>query len=209
MTQKQNLINIRNYLYNQFPADKFFFFITINLPFSAKTYDLYRFITIIRYLLSKFEKRLLGGKESWKRHPYKFYAFCENQFNTTPWHIHLLAPFINPITNTQLSVSFVDWCLDGANKKFIRQYTGDRGADYDIKLVPYSQLRNLIRYCTKELYFDGIVNADRIYTPDILFLKSTNTKKRKRNRIHKMVRKMKTRDDLIAILSKKYPIGCL
>ena len=206
MSQYQNLINIRNYLYNQFPADESFFFITISLPFSAKTNDLYRFITIIRYLLSKFEKRLLGGKESWKRHPYKFYAFCENQFNTTPWHIHLLAPFINPITNTQLSVSFVNWCLSGANKNFIRQYTGDKGADYKIKLVPYSDLQQVIKYCTKELYFDGTVNADRIYTPDILFLKSTKTTKRKRNRIHKMVRKMKTRDDLVAILSRKYTI---
>ena len=206
MSQYQNLINIRNYLYNQFPADESFFFITISLPFSAKTNDLYRFITIIRYLLSKFEKRLLGGKESWKRHPYKFYVFCENQFNTTTWHIHLLAPFINPITNTQLSVSFVNWCLSGANKKFIRQYTGDKGADYKIKLVPYSDLQRVIKYCTKELYFDGTMHTDRIYTPDILFLKFPKATKRKRNRIHKMVRKMKTRDDLVAILSRKYTI---
>lgn len=205
MNKYQNLINIRNHLYNQFPVDTPFFFITINLPYSLKTHDLYCFIGVMRYMLGKFEKRLLGGTESWINHPYMFYAFCENQFNTNTWHIHLLAPLINPITNTQLSLSFVDWCLNGANNKLRRHYKRNKGADYDIKLLPYSELRNLIRYCTKELYFDRTVNADRIYTPATIFYKRLKHK-RNRTRLSKLTRKMRTLEDLIQILSRKYTI---
>ena len=68
MTQ-QDLISIRNYLYNQFPADTPFYFITINLPYSLKTHDIHQFITTIRYLLAKFEKRLLGYDKNWNKHP--------------------------------------------------------------------------------------------------------------------------------------------
>ena len=204
MTQ-QDLISMRNYLYNQFPANTPFYFITINLPYSLKTHDIHQFITTIRYLLAKFEKRLLGYDKNWNNHPYMFYAFCENKWNTDSWHIHILAPFINPKTHTQPVLSFVEWCFNGANNLFKRHYKSNRGADYDIQLVPYYKLPTLIKYCTKELYFDYTLHTDRIYTPATIFYKPSKHK-RKRTGLPKPIRKMRTMKDLIQILSRKYTI---
>lgn len=205
MNREKEFIRLRDDIYNQIPHDTPLFFITINLPYSLKTYDLCRFTTLMRYLLSKFEKHLQGGATSWINHPYMFYAFYENNKGKEPWHIHILAPFINPITNTQLSLNFVERCFERANNIFKRHTKRNRGVDYDIQLVPYSNTRNTINYCTKELYFDGTLHTERIYTPETLFYKH-KTKKRARTRLPKPIRKMRAPEDLIQILSIKYTI---
>ena len=175
------------------------YFISIQLPFALRNYDLSQTEHFFKYILSKFEKHLQGGSKAWIKHPYRFIGFYENKFDQGTWHIHILGSFTNPCTGAHIGLDEMDVALGKANKKLMKRYKLRQGIEYDIQIA--NSMPKVSKYCTKELMFKGFVDSDRITTSEILFDYHKKPHKRKKKRL---INRTYTRTEIKQKLSQKY-----
>lgn len=204
-------MEIRQMIGAKIPHDTPVYFITISFPFEFRTYDLGVAVSRARYLMSKFEKHLLHCDRRWIEKVYDFDLFFENVKGKKEWHMHLLATFINPTTGEQLPETVIADTLEKACTRFMSHYNLSRALDSDVKLVPYEDAQKVIEYCTKELLYNDTLHADRIYCPQTLFNHSDvspkkDKKRPKHTKLQRKIRRARTKDDLLQVLSQKYAI---
>lgn len=201
---KQELADFQDTIYNKIPKGRSTYFITICHPYKYKVYDIGTFAKINKIILSIFEKHLLNHNRRWMFHLYDFDAFFENKNNEDQFHLHLLATFIDN-AGKQLSKDYIDKALSKTNNTMKLFYHADRDLDYDIKLVPYRDIKKVIGYCTKEMTTAGYLNTNRWYNPQTLFeFDKTHSKRKNLTKTQRQIRRIKTKDDMAAILYSKY-----
>lgn len=180
------------------------YFISIQLPFALKTYDLSQTEQYFKYILSKFEKHLQGGSNAWIKHPHRFIGFYENGFGQKTWHIHILGSFINPCCDARIGLDEMYAALGKANDKLMKRYNLRQGMEYDIQIA--NNISKISKYCTKELLYRGFIDSDRITTSEILFDYHKKPPKRKTPARKRQIRINRSCDkqNIKQILSSKY-----
>ena len=201
---KQELIDFQKLIYNKIPQGCSIYFITICLPYKFRVPDIVTFTQIIKRLLSIFERHLLKHNRRWAKHIYDFDAFLENENGEGQWHLHLLGTFIDDAGN-QLSKDYINKAMYKTSNTMKLFYHADRDLDYDIKLVPYRDVEHIVGYCTKEMIACGFLNTNRSICPQVLFeIHKTHRKRKNLTKTQRRIRRIKTSDDMAAILYSKY-----
>lgn len=201
---KQALANFQRLIFNKTPNGRSIYFITICLPYKFSVPDIMTFTQIMKRLLYIFEKHLLKHNRRWMDHLYDFDAFFENQNYNGQWHLHLLGTFIDH-AGIQLSKDYLDKALSKTSNTILRFYKANQKLDYDIKLVPYSDLKRVVGYCTKEMTVSGFLNTNRYTCAQVLFgFHKTHRKRKNLTKTQRRIRRIKNKEDMSAILYSKY-----
>ena len=135
-------------------------FISIQIPFEAKTEDMDAFMRQAWLIIKRAEKNLLG--RYWVSKHYRFVGFCERGQDKT-WHAHLL------LACHDRDKATVEAAFAAAGEYYKR--TRRTEAVPDILIKEITGLKGVIRYCTKQLGLDRLahVRSEHIFLSEEIF----------------------------------------
>ena len=131
-------------------------YLTVDLPISVQHYNYTKANYVLRNIVKRYEKELVG--RHWNKKPVHFIGFAE-QGKHKIWHWHLLL----------WAFQYTDAELQSALVKTI-QYMNLDVKTMDIRPIDRTPWK-LDKYNVKELFANGNLhfNSDRIFTSETLF----------------------------------------
>lgn len=153
----KELLEILGWIYRMYHPN---LFISIQIPFEAKTEDRDAFMRQVWLIVKRAEKNLLG--RYWVSKHYRFVGFCERGQDKT-WHAHLL------LACHDRNKAAVEAAFAAAGEYYKR--TRRTEAVPDILIEEIDGLFWVVRYCVKQLGLDWLahVRSAQIFLSEEIF----------------------------------------
>ena len=162
----KELLEILVWIYRMYHPN---LFLSIQIPFEAKTEDKDAFMRQVWLIVKRAEKNLLG--RYWVSKHYRFVGFCEHGQDVT-WHAHML------LSCHDRAPSEVEAAFAAAGEYYKR--TRRTGAAPDILIEEVTGLYGVVRYCTKQLGLDWLAHlrSEQVFLSEEIFNNGSSRQKK-------------------------------